>query len=309
MNKDFKEIIKEICDELGIEYKIMSKDWVIMLEKNGVKKFISGFKFDLNSHALGQILDDKYATYDLLKNCKIAIIEHNIIYGPNNKNDYAIGCNTVEYVEELFEKYDENIVLKINGGTCGNEVIHITDLQELKDKYEKLSKRYHSFSLCPFYDIENEYRAIVVGDKIELLYKKIKASVTGDGKRKIKDLLIDFNPTFFEGYDKENADTILDDGEIFEYDWRFNLCNGAKASFDIAENDKSNITNLASKIAKEIGVKFGSIDIIKTTDGRYYTMEINSGVMMDNLRNQLENGYNISKEIYKKAIENLFMGE
>ncbi len=306
MNKTFRNIIKEICDELNIKYKILSKDWIIMLEKDGVKRFISGFKFDLNDHALGIILDDKYATYELLRECNIPIIEHNIVFDSSNKNNYAIGCNSFEYLEKLFFKYNEDVVLKINCGTCGTEVLHLKNIDELRDKFNELSSKYYSLSLCPFYNIENEYRAVVLNGKVELLYKKNKALVVGNGKSTIKELLCNFNPSYFANYEGNNKDLILEDGKQYEYDWRFNLSNGAKASFDIMEDDREKITKLAEKISKEINVNFGSIDIIKTVDGSFYTMEINSGIMTNNFIKQIDNGYEIAKDIYKKAIKLYF---
>ena len=305
MNKTFKNIIKEICEELNVNYKALSKDWVIMLEKNGVKKFISGFKFDLNNHALGIVLDDKYATYELLKEHNIPVISHNIVYGPNNKNDYAIGCNNMEYLESLFYKYNKDVVLKINDGSCGTEVIHLKALDDLKSKFECLTKKYYSLSICPFYNIENEYRAIVLNGKVELMYKKCKPIIVGDGKSTIKELLQKFNYTYFKDYDKANSDKILKDEEQFEYDWRFNLSNGAKVSFDIIKSDKENIQQLAEEISSKIGVRFGCIDIIKTTDNKFFTMEINSGVMTNHFIKQVDNGYEIAKNIYRKAIKAL----
>ena len=305
MNKMFRDMIKEICDELNIHYKALSKNWIIMLEKDGVKKFISGFKFDLNGHALGNVLDDKYATYEILKELNFPIIEHNIVYAPNNTNDYAVDCNSISYIEELFFKYNKNVVLKINGGTCGTDVIHITDVAVLKDKYEKLSKKYPSLSLCPFYEIKNEYRAVVLNGEVELLYKKNRPIVIGNGKATVKELLQEFNYPYFKDYNSKDSSKILKNGEIFEYDWRFNLANGAKVSFDIDVEDDKKIKALAEGISKSIGVKFGSIDVIKTTDSNFYTMEINSGVMTNRFIKQANNGYEIVKAIYKKAIENL----
>ena len=84
------------------------------------------------------------------------------------------------------------------------------------------------------------------------------------------------------------------------------MSNGAKASFDIMEDDREKITKLAEKISKEINVNFGSIDIIKTVDGSFYTMEINSGIMTNNFIKQIDNGYEIAKDIYKKAIKLYF---
>ena len=50
---NFLKIIKEICQELSISFKTLSKDYVIMLEKDNIKKFIIGYKFDLLTHAEG----------------------------------------------------------------------------------------------------------------------------------------------------------------------------------------------------------------------------------------------------------------
>ena len=102
----FKKIIKEICDEENINYSVISKDWIIVLEKNNVTNIITGYKFGINNHALGELLDDKYATFELLSKKNIPIIEHNIIYGPGNNNQYAIGSNSEEYVKGLFYKYN-----------------------------------------------------------------------------------------------------------------------------------------------------------------------------------------------------------
>ncbi len=302
----FKKIIKEICDEENINYSVISKDWIIVLEKNNVTNIITGYKFGINNHALGELLDDKYATFELLSKKNIPIIEHNIIYGPGNNNQYAIGSNSEEYVKGLFYKYNQNVVLKINDGTCGANVLHIKNIDELVEQYKNLSKKYFSMSLCPYYDIENEYRAIVVNGKTELLYKKTKPVVIGDGKSTLRELLINFNSEYFEEnkiLEDEVYSCILPENDVFEFDWRFNLAKGSKASFDISEVLKNDIECLAEEISRKIGLGFGSIDIIKTTDNKLFVMEINSGVMMENFIKQVPNGYEIAKNIYKKVIK------
>lgn len=138
MKNNFKEIIKEICTEDNIKYKFLSKDWVIMLEKDGKTRFISGYKFDLNSHGIGLIADDKYALYEVLKSKNIPVIEHKIVYNKMNNLDYAIGCNTYEYVKEYFEKNNNNIVIKPNDGTCGKNVFNVTDVNEIDIVLDKI---------------------------------------------------------------------------------------------------------------------------------------------------------------------------
>ena len=45
----YKNIIKEICDELNIKLSFMSKGWLMKLECDGIYKYILGYKFDLNN--------------------------------------------------------------------------------------------------------------------------------------------------------------------------------------------------------------------------------------------------------------------
>ena len=94
MKKAFKEIVKEICDEQNIKYKFLSKDWIIRLEKKGKTRFIRGYKFDLNPHGIGLVIDDKFALYDVLKYKNIPVTEHKIVYNKTNMGEYAKGCNT-----------------------------------------------------------------------------------------------------------------------------------------------------------------------------------------------------------------------
>ena len=300
---NYHEIIKEICNELNIKCTLLSKDWVVMLEKDNKTRFISGYKYDLNGQGLGEVFDDKYSTYDVLTSKNIPIIKYDIVYYEGNKNDYAMGCNSYDYLLSLFRKYNNNMVIKTNTGSCGSGVFHIQDEESLKEFYYKPGSKTRSFSVCPFYDIENEFRGIVAGGKIKLLYKKIKPVVVGDGTSTIKELLYKFNSVYFKDYEN---DTILGNGEVFEYDWRFNLARGAISSFEIEEMDKNNLYNIFNDILNKLNIKFGSIDVIKTVDNHFYVMEINSGVMMDNFILQHEDGKKFAKEIYKEAIIKMF---
>ena len=64
--------------------------------------------------------------------------------------------------------------------------------------------------------------------------------------------------------------------------------------------------DLVNKIVKAIEVKFVSIDIVKLSNNQYMVMEINSGVMMENLIKLDENGKQIAKDIYMEAINMMF---
>ena len=95
----YKEMIKKICDELNIKCDFISKDYVCVLKKGNVKKVITGYKFDLNPHALGLVFDDKYATYEYMKLLNIPVVTHSIIYNENNLKEYALNCKGLSYLE------------------------------------------------------------------------------------------------------------------------------------------------------------------------------------------------------------------
>ena len=308
MTKTFKEIIKEICNEENIKYKFLSKDWVIMLEKDRKTRFISGHKFDLNSHGIGLIVDDKYALYDVLKNKNIPVIEHKIVYKKTNNSDYALGCNTYEYVKDYFARNNNHIVIKPNDGTCGKNVFSVNNINDIDGILDKIFIKNYSISICPFYKIKHEYRVIMLNGENKLLYAKQLPVVIGDGNKYIRQLLIEFNSQFFiNKLEDSKYDRVLADKERFEYNWKFNLSQGsiAKRVEDNALAEK--LIKIAKEVTREIDLKFGSIDIIETSDNELLVLEVNSGVMLDNYIRLNPNDYNLAKEIYKDAIKNLFI--
>lgn len=303
----FLKLIEEICNEEKIKVSFLSKDWIIMLEKNNKTKFIAGYKFDLNSHGLGEVLDDKYALYEVLRKKNIPIIEHNILFSSTNSYSYALNCNKYDSVYSFFEEHNQEIVIKANLGACGNDVFKVTNKNQIANILNQLFQKNHSISYCPFYNIKNEYRVIILNNKVKLIYKKYKPIVIGNGKDTIKELLISFNKEYFENrLNDQKYDKVLKNNEVYEYDWKFNLSQGAKASLLKDKELESKITTLATMVSKEIGVNFVSVDIIETTNKELLIMEINSGIMMKNIEHFIPNGREVVKSIYKEAINELF---
>lgn len=305
MDNEFRKLIQLICSENNISCDVLSLGFLLVLEKNGVVKTISGYKFDNNSHSLGKIFDDKYATYELLKHYNVPVCEHSIFYCKNNTNTYVGKYNSLKYLKEKFDEYNGDVVVKKNTGTCGNEVSHFNEFNELEKFYNDTFLNNTSFSICPFYNIGNEYRVIVLNNKVKVMYKKILPEVLGDGYSTIRELLLKFNYEYFKNIDDKSLDVILKKDEKFCYDWKFNLSLGSVASFDISSYDKKNILDIVSKITNNIDIGFCSIDIVKS-DTSFLVMEINSGVMMKYLISEKDSGYSIAKDIYTEAILSMF---
>ena len=305
MKNDFKDIVKDICDKNDIEFKLLSRDWIIMLRKDDKIKFISGYKFPLNDHALGEILDDKYGLYYVLNELGIPVAEHNILYDSSNNNEYAIGYNDRNLIYDYFKDNNNSIVLKTNVGTCGHNVYRINNFNDIDPTLDSLFSKYNSISYCPCYTIKNEYRVIVLNKKIKIIYKKIKPIVVGNGKDTIKDLLLKFNYQYFNNkLDSDEFERVLDKDETYEYDWKFNLSKGAVANFEIDKTVLKELKKIVKKILNNVDLGFASIDIIEM-GSKFLVLEINSGVMTKNLVNIIKDP-NIIKSMYEEAILTMF---
>lgn len=291
--KKFHQIIQEICIENKINFRILSKDWFCFLEKDGKSKYIAGYKFDLNGHGIGNVLDDKYAFYEVLLEKNYPTIVHHIIFRNYQQRELV----------KLFEQYGGSVVIKSNTGTCGNEVFHIENLDDLFDKTNQLLQKHFSISICPFYFIKNEYRLIILDEEVKVLYGKSKPVVIGNGTSTVRELLIQFNPYYFKKKELDDSfEKILPKGQIFEYSWKFNLSQGSTLFLVNNSSLKKKLSELALTICKNLGLSFCSVDIIETENHQLFIMEANSGVMMDSFIELYPNGYEIAKRIYQEAI-------
>ena len=307
MKNSFKEIIEQVCNENKIKYKLLSNDWIIMLEKDGKTRYICGYKFDLNGHGIGLITDDKFALYEVLKTKDIPVIEHKIVYNKDNHNDYAMDCNTYEYVKDFFFKHNQNIVIKPNNGMCGYDIFNITDINEIDTILDKLFIKNFSISICPFYNIKHEYRVIMLDGESKLVYRKYLPIVIGDGKKTLRELLLKFNNDYFQGKLQDSKyDRILAKCEKFQYDWKFNLSQGAIAKRLEDEELYEKLTKIAKQVCRETNLKFANVDIIETTNNDLLVLEANSGVMIEKYVDLNPDEYITAKEIYAVAIEKLF---
>lgn len=289
-------VIKEICDENNIEFNLVSKNWIMILKKDNKIRYISGYKFDLNPQSSGLICDDKYALYDTLKMLDLPIIEHKIVF-----KNYDL-----EEIYEYAEKYNNNLVIKSNTGTCGNNMYHITSKEEIKTKIDLLLTNNYSISICPFYNIKDEYRTIILDNEVELFYGKKRPIVLGDGKKTIKELLCDFNYEYFSKIEDNNLNKVLDNNQEYIYNWQHNLSKGS-IPFKIEDIELRNkITSLALKTFKTLNLSFASVDIVELVTGEIMILEINSGVMIDKYAHYMPDGKEICKKIYSKAINKMF---
>lgn len=263
-------ILEEICQEENIEIRWLSNNWVAMLEKNDKKRYVSGYKFGLDSHAVGEILDDKFSLYEVLREHGLPVIPHRLLYAESCREKFAAEKKSREYILDFIGEYSLPIVIKPNNGTGGEGIYRVGQLEELDEVLEKVFQRDFSASMCPFCQLRVEYRVVWLNGKSRLVYGKYPQPSV-DGKN-----------------------------------WKFNLKQGARAEKVPEGALRERLVELAQRAATAVDLHFGSIDIAELENGELVIMELNSGVMIKRYLKQHPEDYGLVKEIYADAVREMF---
>ena len=303
-------IIRELCSEMNIKMEKLSYDWVLQLSKEGKVRHIKGYHFDNNSQATGEIVDDKYATYEVLKSQNVPVIEYTMIFNPAIRGKFLPKEGIWNTVVTEFSKYKE-LVVKPNNEYKGIGIELCHSLREAEIAIQNLFNQNNtSVSICPYYDIKTEYRTFYLNGEVLLIYGKEKPFVMGDGKSTLQELVkalhLPDKPSVQDNLGVLDMAYIPKEGEKVEISWKHNLSGGAKPTILEKGELYHKIEKLAKEAGKAMNMNFVTIDIICTTDDKLYVMEMNSGVCADIFAQTVEGGYDIIKDIYRKAIKAMF---
>ena len=312
MNKEnnFFKIIDEICEEKQIKQQLLSYGWIRKLEKNDQIHYIINYQFDLNSETSFKIAGDKFATYEILKNYNIPTITHKIVFNPKTRSGYYKD-QFISEAKEMLKENNNKIVVKANDSCQGKDVFYCSTNSDIEKIIRKLFlENNDTLSVCPYLDIDYEYRTVYLDGEILYVYKKRKAYVVGDGKKSVNELIkekenkenikIDLSPNI-------NLNYIPQKNEEYTVSWKHNL-NGGAVAIEINDNDEflEKVKNISKDAGKTIGITFATIDVAVASNKEIFVMEINSSVCMNKFSKMVLNGYDISKNIYEKAINKMF---
>ncbi|MEM9936470.1 MAG: hypothetical protein AAF824_22785 [Bacteroidota bacterium] len=302
-------IIKSLAKKMDLEISLFCYKWVIQIRKYRTTRHIIGYDWELNTSTAQLIAKDKYACYELLKKANLPTIEHKLFL--NTQSQHYIGGNGSWH--ELVTFYKSNnfdIVCKPNVGTGGNSVFRVQNQLELESACHHLFSKSRGLTVSPYYDIRFEYRVIVLQGEALLVYSKEKPSISGDGKRALLELLLEFSEQkkiSLQSLDisKLNLDSIPDKNEVVHVGWQHNLGKGANASLVNEEKKYNEISKLGIDAASAINASFVSVDIVETVNG-LFVLEINSGIMMEYFSSISHQHFNITTNIYRKALTKMF---
>ncbi len=303
----FIKILKEICIELNYQIDLFSQDWIVKISNDNITNYIIAYSFGINKDASAKICANKTATSEILSNHNVPNVEHRIFHIYDN---YHTNCGNWENMINFYNQHNSKVVLKPNVGSSGIGVSFIDTMYKLeRETYDKMSRK-SAICLSPYYDIINEFRVVMLKNEPQLIFKKVKPTIIGNGKDSVLTLLgslhkIDAIPIqVIDILNEQELDlgTILGKDEVIELNWKHNLGSGATPEIIEIKNN-ANLVKIAKNAANALEMNFSSVDIIETKNKEFKVLEVNSGVMLTNFALNGEKGYNLAKRIYKNAIK------
>ena len=303
MQSTYAKIIHEICRDNDIELTSFSGDWVFMLKKGDKLKYILAYQFDLNTAAVQGICKDKCAASDILMHHGVPCVEH--VFFTTPVSSYLPKGGNMKRLQQLLDKHSK-LVCKPNEGASGKNVFAVTNGGELEAAMSKIFESAESMAVSPYYEIEKEYRLIVLDGVVKLAFSKEIPYVKGDGASNLATLISKGNLHVLPaGMESVDLGQVLEKGAVWKYGWKHNLAHGAIAQVVSDDALISSLSDLAIKAVNVLNIRFASVDII-STEGGFRVLEINSGVMMEHFASSSPENYAKAKEIYEKAVDVMF---
>lgn len=297
----FPAMLSRIAAAAGDRVDLLGGGWIMRFTRAGEHRHAWGFNLELNSSPAHLLACDKGGAAEILSNAGIPHVPHHVFLHPR-MGPYAAKEGHWRPAFELFERCGRDVVVKDNNGTGGVGVYRATTPRALEAAFLRLFQRVHALCVSPFVEIVNETRFILLDGECLLAFEKCRPSVTGDGTSSVANLAardgLDFDPET-----AADAEEILAAGATRLLSWRHNLGKGARAS----EIDPSASTalKLARDAAAAINLRFGSVDVVRTSRGDE-VLEINAGVMTESVARQLHDGETRARAIYAKAYERMW---
>ena len=301
---NFTALLTEICQEEQITLNPYADEWAWELSRGDVRNYIFGYQFGLNRAVVQSICNDKGMASELLAAHGLPCVMHTCLMPPE-KMQFVSREGAWKKATELLQQYG-TIVCKDNEGTGGDRVYLVHDQLELEKTACELFARGCAMSICPWVPIKQEYRVIVLDGEVQIVFSKERKGLTGDGFHTVRELYVQYleQGGAAQQVPTKVLDRVLAEGESYYFEWKHNLGRGAGMRLHQNEPELAPVRELALRTVKLLGARFVSVDVIETAEG-YEILEVNSGVMMENLAGMGPESRALAKETYRKAIHKM----
>jgi len=253
------QTVRDICARRGIACQSFSDDWVLRLQKADEVRWVVGYRFDVNTAAAGQLAQDKVATYMTLAAADIPAVEHYLIRSvPHDPQEFHYEHHGLE---------GRPVVVKPLDGTGGRAVERYESIGEALTMVHQSEEP--AWAVSPYYELQAEYRLIMLNGKLLLALEKTQPTMRGTLK------------LFNLGYGAVAAD-ITDDALLAQ------------------------LTDIATKVMRATALKLAAVDIVLLQDGDLRVLEVNDGIKLEHYMLQSDEYKNRAVNVYDAVVQAMF---
>ena len=152
------QILRDICAERGIDFKVFSDGWVLEMTSDSKRHRVIGYQFDINDAVAASIAKDKVAAHLLLDDNDVPSVPH-VLLRPK----------VTEEKKHAIAMWGE-IVVKPLDGSGGHYVRRFSDVDALVAWIEGTGIT--AWAAAPFIDIVREIRFVMLDGKPLIVYEK-----------------------------------------------------------------------------------------------------------------------------------------
>jgi len=320
-------IFKKLAPRIGAKIIIEPK-WGVagqIIFKDGKKSYFRYSSLDLNTLGASETAKDKgYANFFMNK------MGYPTIPGDTFFSDYwcqAIGSHkNITKAEKYAKHLGFPLMVKPNSGSQGMNVIKVNNLSELR---KALAQVFTGDNIALVQEIVSgqDYRLVVLDNKIISAYERLPFSITGDGISTIKELintkLAHFikikRPARLNLEDKRllnnlklqklKLSSITKRGEKIVLLDNANLSTGGD-SIDVTDQIHPKFKSLAIKLTKDMGLRFCGVDLMIAGDisqniKKYWVIEVNSAPGLDHYVKMGSKQEKIVEDLYLQVLKSL----
>lgn len=155
----FPDFVRKAAGRQDISIASYSDDWVHVLTRGGMIRYINGYRFDLNHSAAAQNANDKVAAYRLL---------------------HAGGASAVQHVLLGVTPGEFPVVVKPLHGTGGRDIVLLRSRDEY-ERWQTADNHKGRWAVSPLESITREIRVIMLDGTPLVVYEKTDPRRIMDG--------------------------------------------------------------------------------------------------------------------------------
>jgi D-alanine-D-alanine ligase-like ATP-grasp enzyme len=322
-----QQIFRKLAPKVGATI-VVEPEWKVVgqiIFKNGRKRYFRGSTLDLNPVGASDIAKDKdYANFFMKR------MGYSTIPG---KSFFSVAhCKAIRSKKNIDAAYRYAVsigfpvIVKPNSGSQGVGVAKVFTKRDFYHAMRFIFAR-DRVALVQTPISGNEYRIVVLDDKVISAYQRIPLNIVGDGKstirqllaKKQKDFVVSGRDTIIRAEDDRIAHnlkrqsfdmrSIVSRGERIILLDNANLSTGGDA-IDVTQAIHSSFKKIAVRLTRDMGLRMCGVDLMVVGDiaekpSRYWIIEINAAPGLDHYVKTGKAQQKIVEDMYLEVLKAL----